>query len=696
MTGAAIPLRPAPDEGAEIAPYDAVQVAVKRVRLLARRRWAWLESLRRDVTAQAGSLEREDLIIALEHRDSPDEERRWLERQSHLAQLSPEIEGLQRLVDEDESSPLAAVSSTFELTVGERDTLHLCLATALDPTLGKLWALFHNHPDQNFVTEVLAGRLFGHGPGPTLSRSGNLLRWEIVRVLESRPGDPSPLEVDSHIVEFVSGQLHIDPRVVDRISVCAAQSPPGCWPVTALAERLRHILAEGYGARALLIGPRNSGRRTLAACVTEALGARALAVDTSGIDDGEWPIVHLHAQRQALLFGSSLVWWGDQVERRFPAAPGLAGLQFVLGDVDLAPAPLPGVLDERLEMPRLSLAQRGELWRKLVPTTQAWPACEFQHLVERYLVQPGDVAEIARRQVTEAAAVRLECRRLTRSRLGDLGKLVDCPFAREDLILPSKVNRLLDEFLFEARERARFWEYSEARRLFPRGTGLVALLTGVSGTGKTMAAQIIASELQLDLFRVDLASSVSKYIGETAKNLRRIFARAREMNAVLLFDEADALFAKRTDVKDSHDRYANADTNYLLQLLEDYDGVALLASNKRQNIDSAFVRRIRYTLEFPRPQAAERLQIWRRLVASLAGSERRDALDAALRALSETVEISGAQIKLAVLAAVFVARQVEEPLALPHLLRGTQRELSKENRTLGAKERERIEASGAR
>ncbi len=136
-----------------------------------------------------------------------------------------------------------------------------------------------------------------------------------------------------------------------------------------------------------------------------------------------------------------------------------------------------------------------------------------------------------------------------------------------------------------------------------------------------MAAQVIAAELGLDLFRIDLAASVSKYIGETSKNLRRIFARAAEMNAVLLFDEADSLFSKRTDVKDSHDRYANTDTNYLLQLLEGFDGIALLASNKRQNIDIAFVRRLRYVMDFPRPDAAERLRIWERLVRELLGDE---------------------------------------------------------------------------
>ena len=187
--------------------------------------------------------------------------------------------------------------------------------------------------------------------------------------------------------------------------------------------------------------------------------------------------------------------------------------------------------------------------------------------------------------------------------MGGLGRLLDCPFTWKDLVLPEKVRQNLEDFAFEAQERNRFWELATARRLFPRGTGLVGLFGGSPGTGKTMAAQVIAADLGLDLFRIDLATVVSKYIGETAKQLKQIFARAAMMNAVLLFDEADALFSKRTEVKDSHDRYANADTSYLLQLLEEYRGIAILATNKKQNVDAAFTRRIRYIVDFPRPDA---------------------------------------------------------------------------------------------
>jgi SpoVK/Ycf46/Vps4 family AAA+-type ATPase len=162
------------------------------------------------------------------------------------------------------------------------------------------------------------------------------------------------------------------------------------------------------------------------------------------------------------------------------------------------------------------------------------------------------------------------------------------------------------------------------------------------------------------------------------------------MNAVLLFDEADALFTKRTEVKDSHDRYANADTSYLLQLLEEYTGIVILASNKRQNIDPAFIRRVRYVFEFPRPDAAERRRIWRQVVGELSGLDMLRRLESTIEALALNVQISGAQIKNAVLASIFIARRSREPLAMPHLLRGVEREMSKEGRSMATNEKEKL------
>jgi SpoVK/Ycf46/Vps4 family AAA+-type ATPase len=211
----------------------------------------------------------------------------------------------------------------------------------------------------------------------------------------------------------------------------------------------------------------------------------------------------------------------------------------------------------------------------------------------------------------------------------------------------------------------------------------MALFTGNPGTGKTMAAQVIANSLHLDLFRIDLSAIVSKYVGETSKNIERILGRAATKDVVLLFDEADALFGKRTEIKDAHDRFANTDTNYLLQAIEQYPGIVILASNRKANIDTGFLRRLRYVLEFPKPDAVQRLQMWQNMMTSLAGAVSATALEKEVAQLAAMLDITGAQIKLCILSALFIARHDGTALSLPHLLRGLERELMKEGRGLG-------------
>jgi SpoVK/Ycf46/Vps4 family AAA+-type ATPase len=248
----------------------------------------------------------------------------------------------------------------------------------------------------------------------------------------------------------------------------------------------------------------------------------------------------------------------------------------------------------------------------------------------------------------------------------------------------------IQELIFEAQERLLLWEDPALRRLFPLGTGLMALFCGPPGTGKTMAAQVLAAELGLDLYRIDLASVVSKYVGETARNLDRVLTTAARMDVVLFFDEADALFGKRTEIRDAHDRYANTDTNYLLQAIEGYPGIALLASNRKGNIDAAFLRRLRHVVEFHKPDAGLRLQLWDRTLMAIAGEAARDAAIDALPTLAASFELSGAQIKFAVLHALYGARREGGGVGVRHLVGGVERELQKEGRGLARAERERL------
>ncbi len=302
------------------------------------------------------------------------------------------------------------------------------------------------------------------------------------------------------------------------------------------------------------------------------------------------------------------------------------------------------------------------------------------------------MAAVARQGIDSPIEAAASVRASQRNQLGRLAQRLDCPFDWSDLVISDPVREALDDFVYEARERAIFWEQPAARRLFPQGRGLAALFSGPPGTGKTMAAQVIAAELELDLFRVDLSSVVSKYVGETSQNLERILSRAENMDIVLFFDEADALFGKRTEIKDAHDRFANTDTNYLLQAIENYAGILLLATNKKANIDPAFIRRLRYVLEFPAPDERQRYAIWTQIIAELTEEDTARRLDPKLQTLAREVILTGAQIKFSILAAVFVARKEGQPLQIKHLLRGLKRELLKEGRSLSEREMENLQA----
>jgi SpoVK/Ycf46/Vps4 family AAA+-type ATPase len=242
------------------------------------------------------------------------------------------------------------------------------------------------------------------------------------------------------------------------------------------------------------------------------------------------------------------------------------------------------------------------------------------------------------------------------------------------------VREQLGELADQVAHRARVYETWGFGPQLGRGRGITALFSGQSGTGKTMAAEIIAGHLRLDLYRIDLAGVVSKYVGETEKNLRRVFDAAESSGAMLLFDEADALFGTRTEVRDSHDRYANLEINYLLQAMEDYAGLAILATNRRSAMDAAFVRRLRFIIDFPFPDVEARREIWERAfpaAAELAGVDP--------EALAR-LELAGGSIRSIAINAAFLAAADGGPIRMPHIIRAAGREYTKLARPIGAAE----------
>jgi ATPase family associated with various cellular activities (AAA)/Winged helix domain, variant len=668
---------------------SVLELILIRVRLRLRRRASWLSHLwGGTIPAATGSFEN-TLNASLDDRDTPEGEATWFESCEELRATNAAIDSVEQALAGRAGSGLRQLAEIFGLTLPELDLLQMCLAFAVDSSLSAAFG-YVQQSGRSYPTEALGARLFGHGRRSMWSPGCSLAVWKLVTAEQAPPGEALPLSADKVVLDWLQDDLRMDARLVGLVRRVESRTPLDSWPVTAVAKRIQQEIERGAAVRTLVTGPSSSGRRTFAAAVAARFGIRALSIDTSPIADSDWPDIYIHAQRFAYLGGAALVWHGTGLHRICPNTVAPVAIQFLACDADLVVPACEQVIDNRIHLPTPTVSERRHLWHAYLPETQAWPSAEFETVVMRYRLSAGDIAGVARRAPGTAREAAEFCREVTRHHLGELAKPLECHFGWDDLVVTDKLRESLEDFAFEARDRTAFWELSHVRRLFPRGTGLVALFNGPPGTGKTMAAQVIAADLQLDVVRVDLAAVVSKYIGETAKHLSRIFARAANMNAVLLFDEADALFSKRTDVKDSHDRYANTDTSYLLQLLEEHDGIVILATNKKQNIDAAFIRRIRYVFDFPRPEAAERRQIWSKLIGDLAGGDALRRLDYAIERLAANVESSGAQIKNAVLAGMFACRRNSESLGMAHLLRGVERELSKEGRALGAHERERL------
>ena len=265
------------------------------------------------------------------------------------------------------------------------------------------------------------------------------------------------------------------------------------------------------------------------------------------------------------------------------------------------------------------------------------------------------------------------CRDQSNQRLRDLAVKVDSLYTWDDLILPQRNQSLLKQICDQIRQQYKVFNLWGFDKKLSYGKGLSALFSGPPGTGKTMAAQVLANEIQLDLYKVDLSTVISKYIGETEKNLSQIFKEAETSNAILFFDEADAIFGKRTEVNDAHDRYANIEVSYLLQKMEEYNGIVILASNFRVNMDDAFMRRIRFIIEFPFPDEESRLQIWKIHVPEQAPVE--NDIDYAL--LAKQFSIAGGNIKNVILNAAFLAAKYDKAISMEHILEGTKHEYEK-------------------
>ncbi|ULQ53231.1 ATP-binding protein [Flavihumibacter fluvii] len=612
-----------------------------------------------------------------------EEESVWLNNNAALQPAIDRLAMVEAFLADEQASRLSFLVRVFGLNVLELDILQCCLALSLEPKLGRIFAFLQDHTVQQQVTEYLVGKLFDHPKGRTLPANSPLKSWRLVLEHPAAAGDQPGLECDPFLRNWLLGVDQVDDPLCRIGKVLETVNPPlKDWPVDEVANHIQRMVEDPESRlRIVVAGQQGSGRSSFITLVLQRFGLAGFEVNTDRIPEEYWKDYYMHVQRQAFLTDRVPVWAGDAIlNRHWPEETYPWLLQFIVGEPNGHIAPDDRFFDLRLELPPLQYQERLSLWHQWVPAAGEWPRQDLEEMVLRHQSTIGQIVAAGRRTVSGIQEVAAMLKADAARQLGQLAQQVTSDFRLDDLVVSDTVREGLEDFVYEATARIAFWEKAQHQRLFPQGKSLIGLFTGSPGTGKSMAAQVIANTLQLDLYRIDLSMTVSKYIGESAKNIERILSRSKHMDVILFFDEADALFGKRTDIKDAHDRYANTDTNYLLQAIENYPGIVLLATNNKSNIDNGFMRRFRYVLDFQKPDASQRLELWRKMIAELAGIHYLSSLDQQLIRLADSVELTGAQIKFAALSGIFSAQKESAHLGAAHLLKAIERELAKEGK----------------
>ncbi len=613
---------------------------------------------------------------------------------------------------------LAELAARFALTRFDVDVLLVALAPEIDLRYERLYAYLHDDVTRKRPSIDLALHLLCHSLDERFTARARfgatapLVHHGLVQLIADAPGASrltQCLKVDDRIVDWLHGSDDLEPR----LARAARRVPWGRTGATLdqlelagpVRDRLARLTAEIADPRSApdapivyLRGPAGVGKRTTAEAFARALGCDLLVLDCAALDaaDDAASAVVEAAEREAWLTGdvllcesADLVLTGERRDTRralldlLATAPGpcvltgaapwepsdaLRGRSFV--QIDLAPPDA----DAQLRLWRAALAGAALAGDIALPAVaarlrltggQIHDAAATARSIAR--LRAGAGAAIAAADIHEA------CRRHSGHRFGGLARKVTARPGWDDLVLPPDRLLRLHELCDHARHRSTVFERWGFDRKLPNGKGLGMLFAGAPGTGKTLAASVIAAELGLELYQIDLASVVSKWLGETEKHLGQIFDEAERGQGVLLFDEADALFGKRSEVHDAHDRYANLETSYLLQRIEAYEGIVILASNFRRNMDEAFVRRLRFIIEFPLPDERERLAIWQRIWPAetpLGG-------DLDLAYLARRFDLAGAHLRNIALAAAFLAAAERCPVGQRHALHAARREYQK-------------------
>jgi hypothetical protein len=599
------------------------------------------------------------------------------------------LSACERAADEAEESGcrmrMRDLADTFGLDTLDVDLLLVALSCEIDPRFEQFFGYLNDDVTRRRPSVAVALELCGipltAAAGHARLQHGPLVRGGLVVVDEpERPFPGRALRVPDRVVRHLLGDDEPDPV----LAAVLAQVPDVPW---GDPKPLAEALATGVTLAYLREPPTGSGR-VLALEALRVMGLGAVVVDLEKLvsqPDGE--ALARNAVREARLSRCGLVVAPVSAAADRPVLLNLLLAEprplLVVGDRTWDPSwtIAPPLL---IEVPSSTHAERRQLWQYALAGTST--DRDGTTATAQFRLRPEGVARAAASARVQAALggnalvtgkhLRAGARAENGSALEHLARRVDPEVGWDDLVLPRHVLTALHEVGLRARHREQVLGDWRMRPGGGRGHGVAALFAGDSGTGKTMSAEVIAGELGLDLYVVDLATVVDKYIGETEKNLERIFAAASGVNAVLLFDEADAVFGRRSEVRDAHDRYANIESAYLLQRMETFDGLAILATNLRANIDDAFTRRLDVLVDFPLPDAVHRRDLWDR---SLGRRIERDE-DVDLTFCAESFELAGGAIRSAAVTAAYLAAEDGGRMTMRHLVTAVQREYRKMGR----------------
>lgn len=616
---------------------------------------------------------------------------------------------------------LPQLAHLFALSPFELQVVIICLAPELQRKYDKLFVYLQDDitrkkPSVDLVLDLLCESESERWQARAIfSEHSPLFHFKIIHKTDD-PQSPSGssdlacfLKLDPRILNYLLGNNGIDGQLINIIELYGHSSSIAQVVIDpAIKTKLIHFTqqhfskkpGEGKKLAFYFHGPYGVGKRDLALMMCENLKCPLLYINLELLlyHESDLETLLRLAFREGLLLQTALfIERIDILLKEDEKATALlkklvamiaeyGWLTFLSGEKLWSPR---GIFENIIFYPVQliipDVPMREQVWNKTleglgVISENGWCG----QLARQFRLTPGQIRDVVeftknhlvanegQTQVT-LADLYTACRYQSNQKLTELAIKIEPKYSWEDIILPDEKLIQLKEICNQVKLRYRVFSEWGFNQKLSHGKGLSVLFSGPPGTGKTMAAEVIAHELQLDLYKVDLSGVVSKYIGETEKNLAKIFYEAETSNAILFFDEADALFGKRTEVSDAHDRYANIETSYLLQKMEEYEGIVILASNLRENMDDAFTRRIRFIVEFPFPDEKSRLGIWKTHFPKQAPVS--DAID--YEFLSKQFQIAGGNIKNIVLNAAFLAAENGGIIGMEHILHGTRREFEK-------------------